>query len=155
MNDDNKYIYELEEGKYRIRIIRQATNDAPALRFSETVNGTFEQAKKIRDAKLKGIPLNKPLLSSELEYKKEKKTKKTIRTKNIEKNDDLKRIDKYIYEVGPNKYRILIKKGSKKIKCTHKNGLEKLMQLGLFQNLEDMMAEHLLILISHLNLLVG
>lgn len=119
MNDnDNKYIYELEEGKYRIRIIRQATNDTPALRFSETVNGTFEQAKKIRDAKLKefGIPLNKPLLSSELEYKKEKKTKKTTRTKNIEKNDDLKRIDKYIYEVGPNKYRILIKKGSKKEK---------------------------------------
>ena len=74
MNEnDSKYIYELEEGKYRVRIIRQATNDTPALRFSETVNGTFEQAKKIRDAKLRefGIPLNKTLVSTDLEYKKQ------------------------------------------------------------------------------------
>ena len=119
MNEnDSKYIYELEEGKYRVRIIRQATNDTPALRFSETVNGTFEQAKKIRDAKLRefGIPLNKTLVSTELEYKKQKKPKKTTRTKNTEKKKDSKRVDKYIYEIGPNKYRILIKKGSKKEK---------------------------------------
>ena len=110
--------YELEEGKYRVRIIRQATNDTPALRFSETVNGNFEQAKKIRDAKLRefGIPLSKTLVSTELEYKKQKKPKKTTRTKNTEKKKDSKRVDKYIYEIGPNKYRILIKKGSKKEK---------------------------------------
>ena len=33
------------------------------------------------------------------------------------------------------------------LKCPHKNGLKKLMQLELFQNLEDMKVEHLHILI--------
>ena len=41
------------------------------------------------------------------------------------------------------------------LKYLHKNGLKKLMQLELFQNQEDMTVEHLLILILHLNLLVG
>ena len=41
------------------------------------------------------------------------------------------------------------------LKYLHKNGLKKLMLLVLFQNQEDMTVEHLLILILHLNLLVG
>lgn len=117
-NNDNKFIYKLDEGKYRLRIIRQATNNSPPIRYSETIYGTNEDARKIRDAKLKefGIPLIKELVSTDIEIKKEKKEKKPKRIKNTESKKDLKRVDKYIYELGPNKYRILIKKGSKKEK---------------------------------------
>ena len=56
---------------------------------------------------------------------------------------------------GANSLPLKMKQAVINLKCHHKNGLKKLMQSELFQNQEDMMVEHLHILILHLNLLVG
>lgn len=118
--ENEKFVYKLGENKYRVRIQRIASSDTQAVNFSETVNGTLEEALALRDAKIKeyGIPLNKERLGTELDYRKESKPKKKTtkkRTTNTVKGDS-KKVDKYIYEISPNKYRVLIKKGSKKDK---------------------------------------
>lgn len=117
MNEE-KYIYKLGEDKYRVRIIRTASKETSAVNYTTTVNGSLEDAIKLRNKKIKefGIYLNKEPTDLEFEYKKSKPKTKVRKKKTANENKELKRVDKYIYELGTNKYRILIKKGSKKEK---------------------------------------
>ena len=56
-----KYIYFVSENRYRIKFLKVSKKENIKISFDQYINGTLDEAIKIRDAKLKenGLLLNK------------------------------------------------------------------------------------------------
>ncbi len=115
-----KYIYYISDEKYRVKFLKVDKKNNTRINFDQYVCGTLDDARKLRDDKLKenGLTLEKEtkdkidifsVNNDSVETKKEIKPKKT--RKSPEGNDKSK-VDKYLYEIEKGKkYRIFIRKG--------------------------------------------
>ena len=113
-----KYIYFVSENRYRIKFLKVSKKDNIKISFDQYINGTLDEAIKIRDAKLKenGLLLNKQKNDEDFfEIKKNTKNTQKIKSKKecIKKSPKAtNKVDKYIYEIEKGKkYRIFIRKG--------------------------------------------
>lgn len=113
-----KYIYFVSENRYRIKFLKVSKKDNIKISFDQYINGTLDDAIKIRDAKLKenGLLLNKQKKDEDFfEIKKNTKNTQKIKSKKecIKKTPKAtNKVDKYIYEIEKGKkYRIFIRKG--------------------------------------------
>lgn len=113
-----KYIYFVSENRYRIKFLKVSKKDNIKISFDQYINGTLDDAIKIRDAKLKenGLLLNKQKKDEDFfEIKKNTKNTQKIKSKKecIKKSPKAtNKVDKYIYEIEKGKkYRIFIRKG--------------------------------------------
>ena len=113
-----KYIYFVSENRYRIKFLKVSKKDNIKISFDQYINGTLDDAIKIRDAKLKenGLLLNKQKKDEDFfEIKKNTKNTQKIKSKKecIKKSSKAtNKVDKYIYEIEKGKkYRIFIRKG--------------------------------------------
>ncbi len=113
-----KYIYFVSENRYRIKFLKVSKKDNIKISFDQYINGTLDDAIKIRDAKLKenGLLLNKQKNDEDFfEIKKNTKNTQKIKSKKecIKKTPKASnKVDKYIYEIEKGKkYRIFIRKG--------------------------------------------
>ena len=113
-----KYIYFVSENRYRIKFLKVSKKDNIKISFDQYINGTLDDAIKIRDAKLKenGLLLNKQKNDEDFfEIKKNTKNTQKIKSKKecIKKSPKAtNKVDKYIYEIEKGKkYRIFIRKG--------------------------------------------
>lgn len=113
-----KYIYFVSENRYRIKFLKVSKKDNIKISFDQYINGTLDEAIKIRDAKLKenGLLLNKQKKDEDFfEIKKNTKNTQKIKSKKecIKKSSKAtNKVDKYIYEIEKGKkYRIFIRKG--------------------------------------------
>lgn len=113
-----KYIYFVSENRYRIKFLKVSKKDNIKISFDQYINGTLDEAIKIRDAKLKenGLLLNKQKKEEDFfEIKKNTKNTQKIKSKKecIKKSPKAtNKVDKYIYEIEKGKkYRIFIRKG--------------------------------------------
>lgn len=113
-----KYIYFVSENRYRIKFLKVSKKDNIKISFDQYINGTLDDAIKIRDAKLKenGLLLNKKKKDEDFfEIKKNTKNTQKIKSKKecIKKSPKAtNKVDKYIYEIEKGKkYRIFIRKG--------------------------------------------
>lgn len=113
-----KYIYFVSENRYRIKFLKVSKKDNIKISFDQYINGTLDEAIKIRDAKLKenGLLLNKQKKDEDFfEIKKNTKNTQKIKSKKecIKKSPKAtNKVDKYIYEIEKGKkYRIFIRKG--------------------------------------------
>lgn len=113
-----KYIYFVSENRYRIKFLKVSKKENIKISFDQYINGTLDDAIKIRDAKLKenGLLLNKQKNDEDFfEIKKNTKNTQKIKSKKecIKKSPKAtNKVDKYIYEIEKGKkYRIFIRKG--------------------------------------------
>ena len=113
-----KYIYFVSENRYRIKFLKVSKKENIKISFDQYINGTLDEAIKIRDAKLKenGLLLNKQKNDEDFfEIKKNTKNTQKIKSKKeCIKNSSkaTNKVDKYIYEIEKGKkYRIFIRKG--------------------------------------------
>ena len=113
-----KYIYFVSENRYRIKFLKVSKKENIKISFDQYINGTLDEAIKIRDAKLKenGLLLNKQKNDEDFfEIKKNTKNTQKIKSKKecIKKSPKAtNKVDKYIYEIEKGKkYRIFIRKG--------------------------------------------
>lgn len=113
-----KYIYFVSENRYRIKFLKVSKKDNIKISFDQYINGTLDDAIKIRDAKLieNGLLLNKQKKDEDFfEIKKNTKNTQKIKSKKecIKKSPKAtNKVDKYIYEIEKGKkYRIFIRKG--------------------------------------------
>ena len=113
-----KYIYFVSENRYRIKFLKVSKKENIRISFDQYINGTLDEAIKIRDAKLKenGLLLNKQKNDEDFfEIKKNTKNTQKIKSKKecIKKSSKAtNKVDKYIYEIEKGKkYRIFIRKG--------------------------------------------
>lgn len=113
-----KYIYYISENKFRVKFLKIDKKSNKKISFDEYLNGSLEDAIKLRNEKLKenGISLYKEKKSEDIfddasltEKKKDTKLKKERKSAI---NQATNKVDKYIYEVEKGKkYRIFIRKG--------------------------------------------
>lgn len=120
-----KYIYKISENKYRVKFLRINKKKNTKIYFDEYIDGTLEEAIKLRDEQLKinGIELDVEKSNCNdifnIDENKEKKKKEITKKKQISsgekeniKSSATNKVDKYIYEiVSGKKYRIFIRKG--------------------------------------------
>ena len=79
-----KYIYFVSENRYRIKFLKVSKKDNIKISFDQYINGTLDDAIKIRDAKLKenGLLLNKQKKDEDFfEIKKNTKNTQKIKSK--------------------------------------------------------------------------
>ena len=106
-----KFIYEVRENVYRIKIIRER----PKIRIDEYIYGTIQNGIERRNEILTEYNIELYKESSNIgfnNYILESKTKKKNKTNNNSKAR-YQLVDKYIYKLADDKYRILIKIGKK------------------------------------------
>ena len=115
-----KYIYYVTDNKYRVKFLKVDKKNNTRISFDQYVIGTLEDARKLRDDKLKenGLTLEKEvkdrndifaIKDDNEESKKESKPKKPRKSP---EGKDKSKVDKYIYEIEKGKkYRIFIRKG--------------------------------------------
>lgn len=110
----DKYIYIVNDNRYRVKFLKVSKKDNIKINFDQYVDGTLEDAKKVRDDALSKAGIS-------LEEKKETKTDIFDEVKEIKerkprkkaKNKNKSLVDKYIYEIEKGKkYRIFIRKGA-------------------------------------------
>ena len=114
-----KYIYFVSENRYRIKFLKVSKKDNIKISFDQYINGTLDDAIKIRDAKLKenGLCLEtekkKTYFFAEFDAKEKKQTKTNpTKPRATVSGKDTKKVDKYLYEIEKGKkYRIFIRKG--------------------------------------------
>lgn len=114
-----KYIYYIRENKYRVKFLKVDKKNNFRINFDQYIIGTLDDARKLRDDKLKENGLNLEqkkdqedifAINDDDSVKKNEKAKKKSR-KNSKGKDGTK-VDKYIYEISKGKkYRIFIRKG--------------------------------------------
>ena len=103
-----KFMYEVRENVYRIKIIRER----PKIRIDEYIYGNVQNAIERRNQILKEYNIELYKESSDVDFNNyilESKTKKKNKTNNNSKVR-YQIVDKYIYKLSDNKYRILIKR---------------------------------------------
>ena len=79
-----KYIYFVSENRYRIKFLKVSKKENIKISFDQYINGTLDEAIKIRDAKLKenGLLLNKQKNDEDFfEIKKIRKILKKLKAK--------------------------------------------------------------------------
>lgn len=113
-----KYIYYISENRFRVKFLKVDKKNNTKISFNQYINGTIEEARKLRDDKLKenGLSLEDNKKQEDIfeikpvaENKKESKPKKE---RKCVANRDTNKVDKYIYEIEKGKkYRIFIRKG--------------------------------------------
>lgn len=113
-----KYIYYISENRFRVKFLKVDKKNNTKISFNQYINGTLEEARKLRDDKLKenGLSLEDNKKQEDIfeikpvvENKKESKPKKE---RKCVANKDTNKVDKYIYEIEKGKkYRIFIRKG--------------------------------------------
>ena len=94
----DKYIYKIGENKYRIKIQKKDSKSQEEINFSKNYECSVEEVKIIRDKILE-------------EY--ENKIQRFLNDNKQSNKQKIKYIEKYIYQLNKNKYRIQIKKGTK------------------------------------------
>ncbi len=117
----DKYIYYISENRYRVKFLKVDKKRNIQIKFDQYINGSLEDAKNLRDNKLKenGLCLeiekkkDDPFADFDVKEKKQPKTNSTkSQTTVLGKKTKLKRVDKYLYEIEKGKkYRIFIRKG--------------------------------------------
>ena len=117
-----KYIYFISDNRFRVKFLKVDKKNNIKINFDEYINGTLDDARNLRDKKLKenGLTLEKEKKKDiffeeqqpnidKSNIKKEKKERK------VAANVNTKKVDKYIYEIEKGKkYRIFIRKGESK-----------------------------------------
>ena len=112
-----KYIYFVSDNRYRFKFLKVDKAKNKRINFNQYINGSLEDAIKLRDEKLKenGISLNDEKKSDDIFEEKVPTKKKETKTKKERKtavNQATNKVDKYIYEIEKGKkYRIFIRKG--------------------------------------------
>lgn len=112
-----KYIYYVDENKYRVKFLKVDKKNNKKINFNQYLNGTLEEAIKLRDKKLQenGLLLEDVKQENDILcecFIKEKKEKIIKKEKKSSANNNTNKVDKYIYEIEKGKkYRIFIRKG--------------------------------------------
>lgn len=112
-----KYIYFVSDNRYRVKFLKVDKAKNKRINFNQYINGSLEDAIKLRDEKLKenGISLNDEKKSDDIFEEKAPTKKKETKPKKERKpavNQATNKVDKYIYEIEKGKkYRIFIRKG--------------------------------------------
>lgn len=115
----DKYIYYVSENRYRVKFLKVDKARNIRISFDQYINGSLDEARNLRDNKLKenGLCLETEKKQTDFfaEFDvKEKKQTKTNSTKPraTVSGKDTKKVDKYLYEIEKGKkYRIFIRKG--------------------------------------------
>ncbi len=112
-----KYIYFVSENRYRVKFLKVDKAKNKRINFNQYINGSLEDAIKLRDEKLKenGISLTDEKKVDDIFEEKTPTKKKETKPKTERKpavNQATNKVDKYIYEIEKGKkYRIFIRKG--------------------------------------------
>lgn len=112
-----KYIYYVSENRYRVKFLKVNKKNNTKIKFNQYINGTLEDAIKLRDDKLKenGLVLEENKKSNDIFEENIVENKKEVKPKRERKatiNQATNKVDKYIYELEKGKkYRIFIRKG--------------------------------------------
>ena len=112
-----KYIYYVSENRYRVKFIKVDSKQNKRINFNQYINGTLEEAIKLRDEKLKenGLSLEETKKDNDIFQEKvveKKKETKPRKERAVAVNAATNKVDKYIYELEKGKkYRIFIRKG--------------------------------------------
>lgn len=112
-----KYIYFVSDNRYRVKFLKVDKAKNKRINFNQYINGSLEDAIKLRDEKLKenGISLNDEKKSDDIFEEKAPTKNKEEKPKKERKpavNQATNKVDKYIYEIEKGKkYRIFIRKG--------------------------------------------
>lgn len=113
-----KYIYYVSENRYRVKFLKIDKKNNKKINFNQYINGTLEEAIKLRDDKLKenGLLLEEKKqeidIFEEKDVEKKPKVKKDRKERKAPTNAATNKVDKYIYEIEKGKkYRIFIRKG--------------------------------------------
>lgn len=112
-----KYIYFVSDNRYRVKFLKVDKEKNIRINFNQYINGSLEDAIKLRDEKLKenGLSLNDEKKSNDIFEEKTPTKKKETKPKKERKttiNQATNKVDKYIYEIEKGKkYRIFIRKG--------------------------------------------
>lgn len=111
------YIYRVGEDNYRIKIQRKDKETGLELKVSENHKLPLDKVIKIRDKYIEEFEERIKLKKMDFEKEKEESSKSssTNSTKKKKKNKTEKevKVDKYIYQLGPSKFKVKIKKGTK------------------------------------------
>lgn len=115
----DKYIYYISENRYRVKFLKVDKKRNIQISFDQYINGSLEEAKNLRDNKLKenGLCLEtekkKTDIFADFDVKKKKQTKTNpTKPRATVSGKDTKKVDKYLYEIEKGKkYRIFIRKG--------------------------------------------
>lgn len=112
-----KYIYFVSDNRYRVKFLKVDKAKNKRINFNQYINGSLEDAIKLRDEKLKenGISLTDEKKVDDIFEEKTPPKKKETKPKKERKpavNQATNKVDKYIYEIEKGKkYRIFIRKG--------------------------------------------
>ncbi len=112
-----KYIYYVSENRYRVKFLKVNKKNNTKIKFNQYINGTLEDAIKLRDDKLKenGLVLEENKKSNDIFEENIVENKKEVKPKRERKatiNQATNKVDKYIYELEKGKkYRVFIRKG--------------------------------------------
>lgn len=115
----DKYIYYISENRYRVKFLKVDKKRNIQISFDQYINGSLEEAKNLRDNKLKenGLCLEtekkKTDIFADFDVKEKKQTKTNpTKPRATVSGKDTKKVDKYLYEIEKGKkYRIFIRKG--------------------------------------------
>lgn len=113
-----KYIYYISESRYRVKFLKIDKKNNKKINFDQYINGSLEDAIKLRDKKLEenGLLLEKIEQKNDIfdekSIEKKSEVKKEKRDRKNAVNAATNKVDKYIYEIDRGKkYRIFIRKG--------------------------------------------
>ena len=113
-----KYIYYISENRFRVKFLKIDKKNNNKINFDQYINGTLEDAIKLRDNKLEenGLLLEKKKQENDIFEEriteKKQETKKNKKERKNAVNAATNKVDKYIYEIEKGKkYRIFIRKG--------------------------------------------
>lgn len=115
----DKYIYYVSENRYRVKFLKVDKTRNIRISFDQYINGSLDEARNLRDNKLKenGLCLEtekkKTYFFAEFDAKEKKQTKTNpTKPRATVSGKDTKKVDKYLYEIEKGKkYRIFIRKG--------------------------------------------
>ena len=115
----DKYIYYVSENRYRVKFLKVDKTRNIRISFDQYINGSLDEARNLRDNKLKenGLCLEtekkKTDFFAEFDVKEKKQTKtNSTKPRATVSGKDTKKVDKYLYEIEKGKkYRIFIRKG--------------------------------------------
>ncbi len=113
-----KYIYYISDNRYRVKFLKIDKKNNKKINFDQYINGTIEDAIKLRDNKLEenGVLLEPSKQANDIFAEKvvgkKQKEKKDKKERKNDVNAATNKVDKYIYEIEKGKkYRIFIRKG--------------------------------------------
>lgn len=110
------YIYKVGEDNYRIKIQKKDRETGLVLKVSENHKLPLDKVINIRNQHIAKFEERIKLKTMDFENKKEEisqTSSKSTMKQTKKKSEKEKKIDKYIYQLGPSKFKVKIKKGTK------------------------------------------